>query len=172
MVGARKGSGCYGEVIRDRKCLWVGTGEHRRLAFKPNLKHVGRAYVQQEKLLNHLSEKQITPEHYKIVRVGLDAKTGLQEYFHRPSLEALERFLNFRQTKRHTSLNELEAEDLRLCKQFLGKHKGLTLEKIKSAEEEIFLHLSEIGEIGQIKANIVVVGTTRDGKLRLAIVDV
>ena len=93
------------DVKRDQKVVLVGTGIHKRLVAKTNRWHVRRVGIQEKALLAHFKSSNIVPEHYKLVKVGFDPKTGIQEYFQRPTLNTLERFFNFKHGKKNHHRN-------------------------------------------------------------------
>ena len=87
----------FKEVVRDRKPVFVGTGLHKGLVAKEHRNHVGRVALNEKRLLAYLDSGGIVPENYELVKVGFDRKTGIQEYFQRPSVNSLIRFFKFRE---------------------------------------------------------------------------
>jgi len=79
------------DVKRDRKIVHVGLGIHKRLVAKKNRWHVKRVAIQEKTLLAHFKSKNIVPEHYKLVKVGFDPKTGIfKNYNSRDGLQSNE----------------------------------------------------------------------------------
>jgi len=155
-------------AIRDRKPLDVGIGKHKRLVLK-RIGHVKRAKIDQARFIKFLKENKIEPKTYSITRVASHSKLGVQEYFHRPSLNALNLFLGGGKNK---ASSIMQKGDAMLCKQFLNMHKDIALLDVRRASKEFFGHLRQANLLFQIEQNIIVVGRAKDGKLRLAIVDV
>ncbi len=168
VADAEKGKGSR-LAIRDKKGLDIGTGKHKRLVLKKSIGHVRRAKIDQARFIKFLKDSKIEPKNYSLVKVASHSMFGVQEYFHRPSLYSLSLFLEGKGKK----LGFLEGkQDALLCKQFLGKHKDLKHADVMRASNELFRHLRQANILFQIEANIIVVGRARDGKLRLAMVDV
>ena len=154
---------------RDGRRLTVGVGKHRRLVQKNVSRQANVATVYAEKLFVFLKTNNISPKYYKLERLAFDPETGVQEYFNRPSALSLIHFLNAKENQLRQVLGKTDAN---LCKKFMGEFPKVTLEKIDKAKEELFEHLKGVTEYPQVESNILVIGQTRNGKLRLAIVDV
>lgn len=161
-------AGASSVVVRERKPLEVGANENKRLVLKNNPRHIGRAKIDEAGLIGFLEKKKIVPKTYAIVKVAASPELGVQEYFHRPSLRSLIDFIGHKDAR----IISRSPEDMRLCKQFLNQHKGITLERLNEAWVEFSSHLRQAKILFQIESNIIVVGQNRDGKLRLALVDV
>ena len=83
-------------------------------------------------------------------------------------------FFRFKQKGRVAS--SLGEEDWRLCKQFLGQFKGVTLEKLEAVFKEFEKDFMDSAFMGwencfRLLSNTIVLGQNRDGKLRLALID-
>ncbi|MFH1126183.1 MAG: hypothetical protein V1703_03580 [Candidatus Altiarchaeota archaeon] len=175
----------YRKVKRDGKAILVGVGKHERLCLKRNPRHVQWAQDLQNLLLKSARSGLIRPEHYELVAIGGSADTGVQEYFHKPSMYQLKRYLEIKKDEsslgrplRITEFSQmaddqyLTREDVLLCRQFMKQFTGVTLEKLENAGVEFDENLFTAGFRGVMQwANIIVLGQNRDGRIRLALAD-
>ncbi|GEM_PF-1960530 len=186
-VVKRTGRG-YKRLEFDGKELLVGAGKNRRLIGKGSniYEHLLEGQRRQEMLQQYLRIRQIVPKNYGLVRPAsalidpniknrLQFTYGVQEFFHRPNLLALEDFLRLKQTGFRNKGEYLQhwmrsKEEYFLCKRLMNQHKVITKQKVEDAAQEIGSHLWGAG-IDIALQNLVVVGVTRQGRLRLAIVD-
>jgi len=161
--------------------LQVGTGRNRRLVAKPCDDHMRDAMRAHKGLSEFLGSRKITPRNYELVvptgsfiaadsKGGISFSFGVQEFFHRPNLLALRAFFQARQAHGRGA-RQLSKEEYLLCKQLVNQYRSVTPEKANAAWAEISSHLLGAKKRG-LERNIVVVGLTRQGRLRLAIVDV
>jgi len=162
----------YRAANRDGRVILVGQGQHRRLVSKVKStgKHLGRALIQQQRLSAFLDASGIKPKYFSLAAVPSHPQTGVQVYFHRPSLRSLMDYLTVKNGG--APAFPLKNEDTALCKRFSSEFKSIGLKKLQDAEKEILSCLATVGEPFQIASNIIVVGQTSGGKVKLAIVDV
>ena len=152
----------YKLIDRDDRITAIGVGKHKRLVKKKSALEAADAIHYSRKLVSYLNKKKIVSKSYQLVIARLDSKTGVQEYFNRPSFELL---VNFKWGR------VCEKENADLCRKLFGDFPGITWEKLREAETELLKHLKKIDHWPDV-SNIIVVGQTRDGKLRLALVDI
>jgi len=179
-AGCRKRTG-YKTLELDGKPLSVGAGKHRRLVGKFSDNDMLEGQRRQEMLQSYLRGHKIVPQNYELVQpasalIGAEAKKiislpfGVQEFFHRPNLLVLRAFFWGKQV-RAGRLRALSKEEFLLCKQLVNQYKAVTAQKVEAAAQEIEARFSGAGTYVAMQ-NLVVVGITRQGRLRLAIVDV
>jgi len=161
------------KLVRDGKEITIGTGQHKGLILKNNPRHVMLADRLSKRLLTHFGNNAITPKTFVLV-FPQHYNRKVQEYFHKPSLEALVSYLSPGQNK--ASLRSKQPDEYRLCKQFINQrqNKPVTAMQLVSALNEFSKHLNHIGSsYGKLLSlNLIVLGRTKEGKLRLALVDV
>jgi len=173
-------------VERDKDII-VGSGQHRRLMMKRSPRHlefVGRDY---EILLDYYQKKGVKPKHYALERVKFSENTGVMEYFNTPSVDELNNYLKLREVEKERGKPftlpeaidaagefDLTRDEWFICKRFSKQNPGITLEKLGNAFDELHGHIREsIGsDVNIVGSNILVLGQMKDGKIKLAIVDV
>ncbi len=172
---------------RDGKLIEIGTGTNRRLVEKRHLKNT---FASQKKIFDYLQEKLITPKNYELVPVaeyfGVSTRSQgfiqVQEYFHRPSVAALKSYLDYKNAQRalgtkkafekyRTIIQLMSREEFLLCKRFTNQNKGVSYLSLFKKAQEFEKHLKE-ANVWIDEKNIIILGVTSAGKLRLAIVDV
>ncbi len=164
----------FSKWIQRDKRVKIGVGEHKRLVEK-RLGHVGPAKIVEASLKNYLKKNKITPKYYSLVEIGASSKFKVQEYFNKPSAAELDEFLRTRQasSKEKRISKKLSRKQALLCKSFVNQHKGITLEKLQKAIVELQKHCTKIpSRIALISTNAIVLGLTKEGKIRLAVVDI
>lgn len=87
----------------------------------------------------------------------------MQEYFEKPSLQALQRFRD--------NASGLSEHDRLLCRKLLKQYPGMTARALSHAENELQAHLKIVKLQIPVLSNIIALGLTKEGKVRLAIVD-
>ncbi|MDO8627726.1 MAG: hypothetical protein Q7K42_04625, partial [Candidatus Diapherotrites archaeon] len=172
------------KITRFGKTLVLGTGKNKRLVVKT--KHFEQTKALQDEL-KHLLEKE-DPEQKEYQWVFPEAQHfgnfSVQEFFNKPTLSQLKKYFSYGKQPGW----KLSKNDVQLCKQFLGQkeNRDLTLEKLETAtwkaeaqfnlaalraERKGLLDIYEDGQkgalIGYPSPNIVVLGTNRDGRIRL-----
>jgi len=156
-------------VNRDNRQVLIGAGVHKRMILKNSSIHAIVAKGCEIKLISYLKINKIVPKTYVLSPVAVVSSGRVQEYFHKPSLAALKSYF----FRKHGA-NQLTSEDYRLCKQFLGQkqNEGITPVLLEQALAEIENHFrqAQLPLIWDI--NIVALGRLKDGRLRLAIVDI
>jgi len=156
-------------VNRDNRQILIGTGVNKRLIVKASPDHALIAKNCETKLISFLKTKNIIPRTYTLSPVILDSSGRVQEYFHKPSLAALVRYVSSKTWASHVS-----SEDYKLCKQFFGQkqNKGITFDVLEQTKKEYLGHFSAANLPAIWVQNIIVLGKLKDGRLRLAIVDI
>lgn len=162
------------DLVLDTRDMRIGVGRHRKLIFKRE-GHLRDAHACQEAILKHLRTSGKVPEHYVLVpvRAEIIGEKAVQDFFHKPSVSQLKRFFESKTNTEPARENYLKEEEEASCKRFLKQNKGITLDAINSAYEEFHGHWGQ-AKIRHIffPFNCVVLGQTRDGKIRLALIDV
>ncbi len=160
------------KIKRDVDLVTVGTGVHRRLIKKnaldfANLNKVNLA------LFSAIANGGIKPQNYELVKVThLDAGgIGAQEYFEKPTVRELGIYFYEKSSKKRGGPKALTKEQALLCKRVANKDKSLDLSKVEAAFIELQEHCSQVFTFCPVRKNIVVFGI-RNGKIRLAIIDV
>ncbi len=157
--------------------LLVGTGQHRRLITNKRLSHLETALIEERLLLDFFKEPKNTPTHFVLIPVkGSSAgyarqgkllvelqHPGYQEFFHRPTISDLFSFFS--------KPNLLGKERYLLCKAFVRRHKSVSLETVQAAYDEFTDCCQKTFGIGEKGSNVIVLGETKDKKLRLGIID-
>jgi len=133
----KKGRG-FRTVSSSATEIKVGTGKNKRLAEK-NGSHLCIAARYETALKDFLKSQNITPKNYVLVSPKHDLVLGVQEYFQAPSLWALLRFLNIKLDRNH--FYKIRGYDKEVAKQFAGRYKQLTLEKLEQTIDEFYKHL-------------------------------
>ena len=162
---------------RDNRLIRIGIGQHKGLAIKRHKNGITTALKYQSILKKYLTDNNINPKFYKFVQVKASPELLVQEYFNKPSLGSLLYFFSVRKIKKFSySVILLNKESWFLCKSFANQNKGITREKVLQAEKELRNHLSEtsFGIFARIiiPSNILVLGQTKEGKIKLALVDI
>ncbi len=162
---------------RDNRLIRIGIGQHKGLAIKRHKNSITTALKYQSILKKYLTDNNINPKFYKFVQVKASPELLVQEYFNKPSLGSLLYFFSVRKIKKFSySVILLNKESWFLCKSFANQNKGITREKVLQAEKELRNHLSEtsFGIFARIiiPSNILVLGQTKEGKIKLALVDI
>lgn len=121
----------------------------------------------------------VTPVNYVLDKPAFSEEHRVQEYFNKPSLSLLTKYLKTIKEGRYTP--DLSREEALLCKQFINPpcNKGITLERLEETKQEFYRHLKDAGlsgdesnELGIDETNVIVLGQNRDERIRLAIVDI
>lgn len=160
----------YRRIIRDRKEMQVGTGKHKRLISKIS-KHMSNVIPRIRKIEEELLSKKSATESYEIVRAHANTDFAVQEYFNRPSISELLEFFKMKKLKLKKS-SYLTQETGLMCKSFANRHKGITIEKLEKASAELRNDIKSTSFTGIVNSgNVIVLGQNRDGKIRLAIID-
>jgi len=153
----------------------LGIGKHRRLRYKTSDKReLYFASEAQSQLLTLIKSGELKPKNYVLAEVASNSKLGVQEYFHRPSLEALRIFLEAKAKDKKPRW--MSKTDYFLCKRLLGQYKKtgqkIDLAKVKETEKEFLDHLEKHTWFKMyFSSNVIVLGLTKNGELRLALVD-
>jgi hypothetical protein len=173
-------------VERD-KAITVGAGNHRRLMVKRIPSHLKHVQKFQNGLLAYCSSHDLKPEHYVLVPVKLSEDTGVMEYFNTPSVEELSNYLELRDSEKKrgkpfTLPEAIEAagtfnltrDEWFICKRFSKQNPGVNMENLDAAFMEMNSHIKKANELrlGVHRSNIVVIGQEKEGRIKLAIVDV
>jgi len=93
----------------------------------------------------------------------------VQEYFHRPTVDALQTFFRLARTRK--GFHELGRDDYFLAKRLVREFPGISDKILREAFNELSQAHWKVG-LFPYPQNIVVVGQTPDGRLRFAFVDV
>lgn len=159
-------------VERDLRKVVVGKGTHKRLIMKSNLKHIKIAEKIELILQDYFYRTHTKPKSYTLTPIH--SHQGVQEYFSRPSIESAGQYL-FNAAKRN-SMKKNSPDDYLICKRFFGEkyNANVARKNVLEAYNELLDHMNlahpGMGEV--LSSNIIILGTTREGKIRLAIVDV
>lgn len=167
-------------LYRDGRLIVVGTGTHSRLIQKPKASQAFTAKKIEGELFEAFTEKKLVPRNYQLVSVSLSerqanpagAKVAIQEYFHKPSVRSLLYYLEALKAKPKDFSKYLGPAEEILCKRFANQNKQLSYATLNTAFGELQRHSSYFFYEEISASNVIVLGTTRDGRLRLAIVDV
>mgnify|MGYP001587785831 CR=1 FL=1 len=96
--------------------------------------------------------------------------------YERPTLEDAIRYLEHKRNPRQkVALNK---DEYFICKKFFGqpKNRSISIPEIRVVDQELYEHLSGLLELGRRTViplrNIVLLGRNRNGKLRIAFIDV
>lgn len=165
-------------VERDSRDVQTGIGQHARLVRKNVVHHLLKAIKLQKLLLEAIQRKEINPNHYALVEVHsvVDERIGargVQEYFSKPSVSALWKYFNKKGPNPRWSPKARKTDPL-LCKSFLNQNPSITKEEITKAYFELIKDANRFyipHFIDAASSNVIVLGKSRDGKIRLAIVD-
>lgn len=167
--------------LNDRH-IRVGKRNTRRVVEKrePDLSY---ARDQRNRIITYLSNHSLVPSHFVLV-VPAEArgeKGVYQEFFGRPSVQSLRSYLQYKRSGPPRMWVPSKEEYL-TAKRFANQpqNNAITLEQIDEAWKELLMYRdSAILERGIQKVNlplqshnVVCLGITRAGKLRLAIIDV
>ena len=154
------------QITRDDRLIQIGAGKHKRLTLKRKPWEYERARIDVPILNAYLHKNKIVPECYVLVHVGFSERTGVQEYFNKPSVNELLHFLS-------GGGRYLGKESYFNFKRFIKQpcNKGISYEKLNAACNEFAGHNSKATGYSMNNSNIIVLGQNRDGKIRLAIVD-
>ncbi len=160
------------EIIRDTRRARVGTGQHKRLILKNTLPHAKIADKLTRILLSDFQVNSIKPKNFVLVQPRL-SENGVQEYFNKPSILSLSNYLSNPDFKGDPMNRKT---DYFLCKQFVNQkqNRGITTKQIAETMEEFNSKLDDIHDgWGRIlPSNLIVLGKTKEGKLRIALVDI
>ena len=174
------------EIGRDFRNITVGAGQHRRLVIKAKPHHAFVADQLAKMLIADMKAKGTSPKTF-VLALPRVTEGGVQEYFHKPSINSLVEYLYFGKPKknsiaeyrsiRHRAiLKAKQPHDYALCKQFANQRQNreITAEQLVEAFDEFNSHLDAMKDgLGRVlSSNIIVLGRTKEGKLRLALVDV
>lgn len=168
-----------------QKVFDVGLGQYRRLVRKRRPDHLRYTRHLEGKVLRYLKDGLITPEHYELVPVKGDVIDGqaVQEFFDKPTATQLMDFLKLKEPRIHWSKalahrKYLSMEQVKVCKKLMGQNKGITADKVNDAVDELNRHLKLSSNSPRAfivnlayRQNVMVLGQTRDGKIRLALID-
>ena len=170
-LAKKEGSASKG-ANRDFRPITVGTGQHRRLVIKGKPQHAYVADHITKMLLADLQAKKVTPKTFVLVQPRL-SENGVQEYFHKPSINSLGEYLSPRYRE---VLKGRRPDDYALSRQFANQrqNKGITYSQLVEAFDEFNGHLDAMKDgLGRVlSTNLIVLGKTKEGKLRLALIDV
>lgn len=177
----------YEAMKRQDTPIIIGRGKHRRLVIKTTW-HLECTMMLQEKLLSFLKTEGITPQHYSLHEVraarlggativpGLTGSAVVQEYFDKPTVAELLSYFHWKAGREQRRLPSKGT--ILLCKKLTGTHdnKKLTPDKVQEAYRELYRHAHDKKVLGKdfhpiAEQNVVVLGLTRDAKVRLALID-
>lgn len=166
-----KGTG-FEEKTLDSRAVKIGKGPHKRLIFKTKRSDLRYAKQDYNELSQYYRRRGSQPK--KFVLVEILHKGNVQEFFHRPSLHSLSIFLG--SSEMELKKAQLTRDSALLCKQFANQHRQISLQKLEEAIEELKrdYNAAITDSIAESLSpdNVIVLGQNRDGRLRLAIVDV
>ncbi len=158
--------------------LFVGRGNLKRLIYKRKADDFYATVNLGDFLKDRLSR---TPAKHFVPVFPIHSKKYLvQEQFNAPTLDSLSRFLEKVDPNEPLSwlTKKVKREDLErtLCKRLMGKsvNRSITMERLEAAYEELLHNLWPLldKDIWRIhKQNVLVLGATRDGKIRLTVID-
>jgi len=170
-------------ITRSRRTITAGRKQNKGLVLKrEDLKD---ALATQERLVGYLKANKIPLENFVFVKVHGETIRGLdvQEHFHVPNMEQL---LHYHALKglwklinEKPSIIELPRAEYFLCKRFLNQkqNKRITPELTEKAYNEFRKHLAKIwresteGRYKFSPTNVLVHGITKEGKLRISLID-
>lgn len=186
-VRSPKKKGEIVEEIFDDASITIGKRSNRRLVLKRPRDRAATHYLQQ-RMGEYLAENKIQPEHFVLVTPE-GAEVGghwIQEYFQKPTMRTLAFY--FRAIGSKKKQKELPYSSYLLARSFIKNPRNapITSSKVSSAYAELFRYYSYAVAsnfihfsghplspgLALVGKNIVVLGINRDGKLRLAIIDV
>ncbi len=162
-------------ITRDSREIVIGRKQNKGLIFKRNIAEVRVVRFLESKLIEFYNSKNIKPKTYQLH--GLQAsELGVQEYKKTPTILSLRHYLFLKQQKRKMLLAKFK-EDYFICKKFVNEFKlKITMDELEKVEFELNNHLKEATKkkIASMisPSNILILGRNRDGRLRIAIIDV
>jgi|GEM_PF-1626906 len=174
----RKGNG-YSQEKRHYTTIFVGRGNNRRRIIKPTL--AGRTEMelakQAETILIECAKKS-SADSFVFVPVKSNPKLGVQQYFNKPSLRSLWQYFWAKKRNRKSWFGS--REEYLVIKGFVKSNPKINYEALLEAESELMDVLWDSGVTKFLSRNtynfssknIIVLGQNKDGKLRLAFIDV
>ena len=160
-------------ISRDDRPLIIGIRFNKRLALKSKPHQTLLANKITQILKEYFAKNGIKGKTFELVETASNAKGSVQEYFNKPTIPAL---LEYIESKQEGKKPNLSLEDYTLCKQFINQRRNyfVTPDKLYLAALEFNAHLNTIREgLGRVlPSNLVVLGITRQRKIRLALVDI
>jgi len=156
------------KLLRDGRSLLIGLTPHKRLALKMKPSHLKALHIIQRAVFADL--KMHPARTFKLVKLMVDMKTGVQEFHNKPSLNILENYFLLKAGEKPS----ITREEYLLAKQFANQNKTITprlLGRFKKEFNEITKrNLSQ--KIPIAPSNVIILGHNRDGTIRAALVDI
>ncbi|MDO8537521.1 MAG: hypothetical protein Q7S21_01420 [archaeon] len=176
----------FEKITLDNRSVRRGTGKHKGLIEKRNM-HLIQTKVIEAKLLERISNNKIIPINYELVPTKFKRIIGgqimeyhrpsihlseIQEYYRRPSLNLLRRYLIF--INSGIVSHPITRDEVQLCRSLLGdkRNSSITLGKLGLLEKELNQHVNWVALVNIDSSNIIILNTNKKGQIKIALVDV